>query len=171
MAEELPRRPRRRRVARRPEEASREKKNPAAAGIERFFSLKGPRGEDCEKVRRPKKIVRTSRQNLLHQKVVEEKCPRIHITVIVVEKKNPTGKKTRKQKTKKQKTKKLKREKVKGSQQREGKRLAWADGDDGIKNHPTIGLAQGRHSWSGWVGFWQYHPAPRRHETAQEHSG
>jgi len=28
-------------VARRPEEASREK-NPAAAGIERFFSLRGP---------------------------------------------------------------------------------------------------------------------------------
>jgi len=34
-----------RRVARRSEEASREKKNPAAAGIERFFSLKGPRRE------------------------------------------------------------------------------------------------------------------------------
>ena len=29
-------------MARRPEEASREKKNPAAASIERFFSLKGP---------------------------------------------------------------------------------------------------------------------------------
>jgi len=47
-------------VARRPEEASREreKKNPAAAGIERFFSLKGPRREKSKIVRKfviPKK--------------------------------------------------------------------------------------------------------------------
>jgi len=38
MAKKSPRRPRRRRVARRPSAASREK-NPAAAGIRRFFSL------------------------------------------------------------------------------------------------------------------------------------
>jgi len=38
IAEESPRRPRRRRVARRPSAASREK-DPAAAGMRRFFSL------------------------------------------------------------------------------------------------------------------------------------
>jgi len=77
-------------VARRPGEASREKK-PAAAGIERFFSLKGSRRERSSESS-SSKVVRTSRNILIHQKVAE-KCPRIHITVIIAEKKSRRGKK------------------------------------------------------------------------------
>jgi len=62
------------------------RKDPAAAGIERFFSLKGPRRERSSESS-SSKVVRTSRNILLNQKVVE-KCPRIHITVIIVGKKN-----------------------------------------------------------------------------------
>ena len=46
-------------MARRPEEASREN-NPAAAGIERFFSLKGPREEK-------------ERQSLIHYHRLKQK--------------------------------------------------------------------------------------------------
>jgi len=49
--------------------------------------------KDRQKVCRHK-VVKTSHHNLLHQKIVE-KCPRIHITVNIVEK-NPQGKNIKK---------------------------------------------------------------------------
>jgi len=135
MAEESPRRPRHRRVARRPEEASREK-NPSAAGIERFFSLKGPRRERS----RESSLSPKNRQNIPPKSPSSESRRKVSAYPHHRHrrrKKKPAGKKTKKTKNKKnKKRKKLKREEAKRSQKRVGKRLAWTDGDDSIKTIP-----------------------------------